>query len=66
MYYAAQSWTTTQAERINPISVERCIIRRLKLIPEDKWLKFAQLTLHQVFVNEENRSLYALQHIPPT
>uniref|UniRef100_A0A0K0FSR1 Reverse transcriptase domain-containing protein n=1 Tax=Strongyloides venezuelensis TaxID=75913 RepID=A0A0K0FSR1_STRVS len=38
MYYAALSWTTTQAERINLISVERCIIRRLKLIPENKWL----------------------------
>uniref|UniRef100_A0A0K0EWS1 CCHC-type domain-containing protein n=1 Tax=Strongyloides venezuelensis TaxID=75913 RepID=A0A0K0EWS1_STRVS len=38
MYYAAQSWTTTQAERINLISVERCIIRRLKLIRENKWL----------------------------
>uniref|UniRef100_A0A0N5BI64 Reverse transcriptase domain-containing protein n=1 Tax=Strongyloides papillosus TaxID=174720 RepID=A0A0N5BI64_STREA len=38
MCYAAQSWTTTQAERNNLISVERSIIRRLKLIPEDKWL----------------------------
>uniref|UniRef100_A0A0N5BPZ4 Reverse transcriptase domain-containing protein n=1 Tax=Strongyloides papillosus TaxID=174720 RepID=A0A0N5BPZ4_STREA len=38
MCYAAQSWTTTQAERNNLLSVERSIIRRLKLIPEDKWL----------------------------
>ena len=36
MCYAAQSWTTTQAEKNNLSSVERRIIRKLKLIPEDK------------------------------
>lgn len=53
MCYAAQSWTTTQAEKNNLISVKRSIIRRLKLIPEDKWLIKEDDNTFKKFSNED-------------
>uniref|UniRef100_A0A0N5BS70 Reverse transcriptase domain-containing protein n=1 Tax=Strongyloides papillosus TaxID=174720 RepID=A0A0N5BS70_STREA len=53
MCYAAQLWTTTQAERNNLISVERSIIRRLKLIPEDKWLIKEEENIFKKLSNED-------------